>query len=207
MVGIKWGCFSVEKELPRKIRNDGKLVRMWDCVCVCGNHRALTHYEITRKKRFSCGCKAAEQSRKNATIHGDSHKRLHNIWSGMRARCYNINDYHFKWYGGRGITMCDSWRNDYVEFKSWAMKNGYDGNLSIDRIDNDGQYSPENCRWVTPTVQCNNTRRNHFIEIDGERRTITEWSNTSGIKQATIRKRLKLGWNNRDAVFCELQRK
>ena len=103
--------------------------------------------------------------------------------------------------------MCDSWRNDYVEFKSWAMKNGYDGNLSIDRIDNDGQYSPENCRWVTPTVQCNNTRRNHFIEIDGERRTITEWSNTSGIKQATIRKRLKLGWNNRDAVFCKLQRK
>lgn len=107
LTGYSFGEFKVLEEGEPKIRNDGHKVRQWKCLCSCGNIRYLSTQEIKTKKRKSCGCKHNEYRRKNATIHGDSHKRLHNIWSGMRARCYCETEYHYKWYGARGIKMDD----------------------------------------------------------------------------------------------------
>ena len=168
LTGQSSGEFKVLEEGKPKIRNDGHKVRQWKCLCSCGNIRYLSTQEIKTKKRKSCGCKHNEYRKKNATIHGDSHKRLHNIWSGMRARCYCETEYHYKWYGARGIKMDDKWRNDYCAFKKWALSAGYSPELSIDRIDNDGDYTPENCRWVDQKTQCNNKSNNHYVKAFGE---------------------------------------
>lgn len=195
----------VVKEVEPHIRANGKKVRKWLCRCDCGSYRTLNRQELITGKRKSCGCKKKEHQKASATIHGDSHSRIHNIWSGMRERCYTVTDPHYKWYGERGIFICDEWRNDYQAFKKWALENGYQDDLTIDRVDNDGPYSPENCRWVTSKRQSNNTRRNHFVDVDGERHTLAEWEEISGTQSATIRRRLKLGWKNRDAVFGKKQ--
>lgn len=206
LVGIQSGYFTVIGELPPRIRRNGKKVRVWDCVCVCGEHRALSRGEILKHKRKSCGCMASELSRRNNTVHGDSHTRLHNIWSGMRERCYTKTDHHYPGYGGRGIVICEEWRTSYPAFRDWSIANGYSEGLSIDRIDNDGPYSPENCRWTDQRTQCNNTRRNHIVAIGEDRKTISEWSRISGIASTTIRKRLRLGCPPEDAVFKRIAR-
>ena len=112
----------------------------------------------------------------------------------MRARCYCETEYHYKWYGARGIKMDDKWRNDYCAFKKWALGAGYSPELSIDRIDNDGDYTPDNCRWVDHKTQCNNTRRNHYTEAFGETLTMSQWADKTGIPYATIKRRIKRGW-------------
>lgn len=201
LIGQKFGYFTVVGFGETRERNNGKLVRTWDCVCVCGNHRYLTTHEVTTEKRKSCGCKQKEFRVKSATIHGDSHTRLHNTWSGMRARCYTKSDYHYKWYGERGIKMCDEWKDNYVAFKEWALQNGYDENLTIDRIDNDGNYCPENCRWVTMKVQSNNTRRNKFYEAFGEKHTLSEWADIKGASRELLKGRVKNGWDIERALI------
>lgn len=96
--------------------------------------------------------------------------------------------------------MCDSWKDSYEAFREWALANGYAEDLTIDRIDNDGNYCPENCRWVDMKTQTNNTRRNHFVTAYGQTKTLAQWSRETGIASTTIRRRLKLGWNPEDAV-------
>lgn len=198
--GYTFGYFTVVKEAPYKIRNNGQKVRMWECRCECGNVRYLNRREIVTEKRKSCGCKFNELQRLKATVHGDSHTRLHNIWSGMRERCYTKSDFHYKWYGERGIKMCDEWKDDYVTFKEWAVSNGYSEQLTIDRINVDGDYSPENCRWVTLKVNANNKRNNHRLNVLGGSWTLSELEDMTGINQETIRHRLRLGWSEIDAI-------
>ena len=207
LTGYTWDAFEVIREAEPHVRANGHKVRRWECRCSCGNVRYLSTQEVRTHKKRSCGCKRSEYLRMSATEHGDSHTRLHNIWSGMRARCYTTTDYHYPWYGGRGIQICEEWVDDYPAFKRWAMSHGYQANLSIDRIDNDGPYSPDNCRWVDQIVQCNNTRRNHKVEIAGEVKTITDWSRVSGIPQSTIRRRLLSGWSAEDAVYTPVRNK
>lgn len=108
-------------------------------------------------------------------------------------------------YGGRGIVVCDDWKNNFKAFYDWAMANGYNDGLSIDRIDNDKGYSSDNCRWVTMEIQSNNRRSNITVEYNGECRTLAEWSKTLGIKYATLRKRLEDGWSVEDAFHTPLR--
>lgn len=130
--------------------------------------------------------------------------KLYRVWSTMKERCYNPNHIKYKNYGARGITICDEWKNSFKAFRDWAYANGYEEGLSIDRIDNNKNYEPSNCRWATMTQQANNKSTNRLIEIDGETHTMTEWSRISGIKAQTIWARLvKYGYSNRDAVFAE----
>lgn len=204
--GYSFGCFTVIKEAPHHIRADGKKVRVWECRCVCGNTRLLNKQEIMSQKRKSCGCKHDEYARAQATVHGDSHKRLHNIWSGMRSRCYNQNEYHYRWYGERGIKMCDEWVDNYVAFKEWAVNNGYSDTLTIDRINVDGDYCPDNCRWVTMKAQCNNRTDNHRVSVFGGLYTLSQLEEKTGIKQETIRRRLKRGWSAEEAVTKSVRR-
>lgn len=205
LTGYAWDEFEVIREVEPHVRANGHKVRQWECRCSCGGVRYLSTQEVRTHKRRSCGCKKKEYHRTSATEHGDSHTRLHNIWSGMRARCYIATDYHYPWYGGRGIQMCEEWINDYPAFKRWAVANGYRSDLSIDRINNDGPYSPDNCRWVDQTVQSNNTRRNHRVEIAGEVKTLADWSRVSGISPSTVRRRLLRGWSAEAAVYTPVQ--
>jgi len=111
---------------------------------------------------------------------------MYQVWLHIRERCYNENDKSFANYGGRGIFVCDEWRSSYFNFKAWAINNGYKKGLEIDRIENNGGYCPENCRFVTRDVNANNKRNSRKIEIDGEFRSIRDWSEYSGIKAKTI---------------------
>jgi len=122
--------------------------------------------------------------------------RLYRIWSNMKQRCNNpLNPYYQK-YGGRGIDVCDEWQSDFPTFAKWAKDNGYTDDLTIDRIDVNKGYSPENCRFASMDIQANNTTRNHHIAFNGQTKTMSEWANEFGIKYSTLRSRINLlGWD------------
>lgn len=164
----------------------------WICQCDCGkisSHRSDGLLAGTIK---SCGCYKSEQDAirvaKNHK-HKQSGTRLYNIWLGMKARCYNSNDPVYANWGGRGITVCDEWKNDFACFYNWATENGYNDNLTIDRIDNDGNYTPNNCRWASPKQQARNRRSNINITIGNETKTLVEWCEIFKLPYQNIRGR------------------
>ena len=123
--------------------------------------------------------------------HGKTKTRLFNIWTGMKNRCYNPNKREFEKYGGRGITICEAWRTDFMAFYKWAIKNGYNDKLSIDRIDNDKEYSPENCRWADAETQTLNRSITKFIEIDGQKYTVPQLAKMFGINKDCLYSRAR----------------
>ena len=131
--------------------------------------------------------------------HGETKTRLHKIWGSMHERCEREKHLHFSDYGGRGISVCEEWK-EYIPFAAWARNNGYADNLTLDRINVNGNYEPTNCRWVTVKEQQNNRRNNRIIFYQGERYTLTQLSEKSGIKKTTLKERLNLGWSIEDAV-------
>ena len=139
--------------------------------------------------------KAREHCIKMNTTHGKSYTRLFRIYSSMKQRCYckSAKDYHN--YGLRGIRVCDEWKSDFMSFYNWAMSNGYSEELSIDRIDNNGDYEPSNCRWATVKEQARNRRTNKNTSINGITKTAIEWAEISGIKKETLMSRLRYGWS------------
>lgn len=127
--------------------------------------------------------------------HGKKNTRLYRIWLQMKNRCFNIRTNRYKDYGGRGITICDEWKNDFTKFYDWSILNGYQKNLTIDRINNDGNYEPSNCRWVTVKIQNRNSRSNHLITFDNETHTLIEWCEIKGLTKAALQNRLRYGWS------------
>ena len=125
--------------------------------------------------------------------HGESKTRLYNIWKGMKSRCNNPKCTNYPHYGARGIRVCEEWECDYLSFRAWAIGAGYDDTLSIDRIDPNGHYCPDNCRWSTHEVQDRNKTNNIFAEINGEKHTLSDWAEIAGIKKITIFKRYYRG--------------
>lgn len=126
------------------------------------------------------------------TIHGESGTKLNRKWKKMKERCYNTNCERYKNYGGRGITVCEEWQG-FIPFRDWALANGYEEGLSIDRINNDGNYEPSNCRWVTMAEQNRNTSRTVRITIDGVTKCASEWARIAGVHNSTIIKRYRKG--------------
>ena len=126
--------------------------------------------------------------------------RLYRIYNGMKSRCYNPRFPSYQHYGARGVRIYEEWLNDFSAFRSWALSHGYREDLTIDRIDNNGNYESDNCRWVTPYVQSNNTRRNRYITLYGETLTLKEWADRFGISEKTVRDRLKRGWDIETAL-------
>jgi hypothetical protein len=157
------------------------------CRCKCGVEKNVIGVHLLKGNSTSCGCYSAEQSKKRNTKHGQSKTRLFNIWQGMKNRCYLKSDKHYQWYGARGIRVCKEWQNNFETFWGWAVSNGYEKDKSIDRIDNNGNYEPSNCRWVDHKTQCRNRRSNLLINIDGQIKPLIEWCEIKGFNY-------KLAW-------------
>lgn len=136
--------------------------------------------------------------------HGEATTHLYKLWNQMRMRCINEKLIEYKNYGGRGITVCDEW-NDYQTFRDWAMNNGYEFGLTLDRINNDREYSPDNCRWATRSEQMCNTRRNRVITWNGETHIMKEWAELLNIPYDTLETRLRRGWSVERAFTQSVQ--
>lgn len=165
----------------------------WICQCDCGR---ITHPIVTNRllhgRTRSCGCLRGDFNKGRAT-HGLSRSPLYRTWRNMKNRCLNTWAERYKHYGGRGITVCDEWLHNFEAFYDWAIANGYADGLSLDRIDVNGNYCPENCRWADETIQANNKSNNLMVEINGEIKTFAEWSRITGIRYDTLCKRYRRG--------------
>lgn len=174
---------------------------LWLCKCECGKEKIVKGSDLTRGTTKSCGCLRDECVKNQAQMYpADVRiKRLRYIWHGMIRRCYDPRHNCYHRYGERGITVCDEWK-DYVVFARWSLANGYADDLSIDRINNDGNYEPDNCRWVTMKKQHNNTSRCKFFKIDGITKSMTEWAEEYGLDPGTVQTRISKGMNIVDAL-------
>ena len=158
----------------------------WECTCECGNSIITQAYLVRNGHTSSCGCLQRERASEASLVHGQSNSRLYRIYNGMKNRCYNQKQQNYENYGGRGITICEEWIKSFTSFEEWALSHGYADDLSIDRIDNNGDYSPENCRWVTRTEQNENTRRNHLVTIGSRTQPLSAWVRERGLNYHTV---------------------
>lgn len=166
--------------------------RYWECLCTCGNKIRLASLFLNSGHTKSCGCLRIESSRKSLTTHGKSNMPEYEVYITMKKRCYNKKHISYKDYGGRGITVCDKWLNSFTEFLS-DMGNRPGKHYSIDRINNNGNYTPTNCRWATKKEQNSNTRRNNWIEYNGEKMILADWARKIKIRQSRLGLLLRKG--------------
>lgn len=167
----------------------------WLCLCDCGNRHVVPGGKLLSGQSTSCGCYAIEMRSKNATVHGYTRRkkpRTLTIWNGMKARCLNPKSVSYSNYGARGIGICDEWLS-FKNFHEWAIANGYADNLQLDRIDNDGDYCPSNCRWVTRSENQKNTRRTRLITINGKTQCASDWIKELGVSKSTFYSDLRKG--------------
>lgn len=196
MTGLRFGRLTVLERAPQTKRSGIS----WVCRCDCGNIAVVHGTELRRGETKSCGCLHSETVSNQMRTHGHTiggRERLYGVWAAMITRTTNPNADNYAWYGGRGIKVCDEWR-DYASFREWAYNAGYDenaayGQCTLDRIDDDGDYSPGNCRWVPMLTQANNQRSNIRITVRGETHNLKEWANITGLNYTTLRRHNKLG--------------
>lgn len=178
------------------------------CQCECGNVKIVRPDSLLYGATKSCGCLKKEHDKINLAAnhsHKQSCTRLYDIWQGMKHRCYNKHNAKYHRYGGRGITVCDEWKNDFKAFYDWAVSNGYDEKLTIDRIDNDGNYQPNNCRWSTVKEQCNNRETNIKITIGNSTRSLQEWCDIFEVDYKKINARYhRNGFESIDRLFNDI---
>ena len=176
--------------------NDGTY---WNCICDCGKQTIVRATSLKYGSTKSCGCGSLKAAMKNIenhrnSGHGMSRTRINECWRNINRRCYKKNNARYINYGARGITVCDEWKNDFMSFYNWAMTNGYSDDLTIDRINNDGNYEPSNCRWATKKQQNNNTTRNIYISYKNETKTLAEWAEFFGLTYSTLKHRIERNW-------------
>lgn len=157
------------KELDPFIRANGRPRRVGLFKCSCGKETAKRLESVKSGKVKSCGCMKGKMISKAKIIHGKCNTDLYYVWHNMKVRCYNKNNYHYKWYGSRGISVCDDWRQDFQSFYKWAIAANWKKGLTIDRIDNNGNYEPSNCRFVTQKENVNNAREITKANTSGHR--------------------------------------
>lgn len=185
IIGKRFGKLIVKEFVGYKKKRP-----FYHVVCDCGNEKEVCYYELIRGQTRSCGCLHRKVLGDMARKHGESNTRLFKIWCGIKKRCFDKNSSRYSYYGGRGINMCSDWKNDFLTFKEWANSHGYTDELTIDRVDVNGNYCPENCRWATKEQQANNTRTNHYLEYKGVKRSMSEWCKILGLNYYKIRTRI-----------------
>ena len=213
MTGKQIDYLFVKGRAPDKIDpNTGRHRIAYWCDCACGTKDVYRTGESLRSSHgfHSCGCYSREIARINATTHGDTPKghlnRLYRIWSLMKDRCNNPATPAYKDYGARGISVCNEWY-DYLAFKDWALNNGYDKSLTLDRIDYDGNYLPDNCRWTTKAEQARNRRFCVKYTLNGETHILTDWARIYHINPGTIQYRIKAGWPVEKAITTPVSKR
>ena len=165
LTGQRFGRLVVIGRGADYLTSGGHKFARWRCKCDCGNIVLVKSVHLRNGITKSCGCISAELLEKRNRVHGMRYTKLYEVWKGMKSRCENPKHIGFKDYGGRGISVCEEWRDDFLQFYEWAVGHGYADGLTIDRIDNEKGYSPENCRWVTRAFQNAHKRNNHLIEF------------------------------------------
>ena len=141
------------------------------------------------------------------TKHGLRNTKLYKTWANIKSRCYNPNKDTFSYYGGKSVTMCDEWKENFLNFYNWSMEHGYQEGLTIDRINPKGDYEPSNCRWVTMKEQQNNKLNNHYIMYEGQKHTLMEWSEILDINYKALHKRIMyLNWNIEKAFTTPIRK-
>ena len=207
IIGKKFGRLTVKSYDHKEKRKNGEgYNHYYSCICDCGNECIVGRNQIKYGNTQSCGCIRSEQlaqrNKETGVLHGDSvkHKRLYHIYNGMKERCYSTQSKSYKYYGAKGITICEQWLNDWNSFKEWSLNNGYTDDLTIDRIDVNGIYEPNNCRWVDNKTQANNKTDNKYLTYKGETKTLAEWCDELKLPYHTIKARLnKLGMSVEEA--------
>jgi hypothetical protein len=185
LTGQRFGKLTV---ISRNKDNSKSGNARWNCLCDCGNTAIVIGSKLRSGYTKSCGC-----ARKSDVAQGYAGTRLYKIWRGMFRRCYKKDSDNYKYYGGRGITICKEWR-EFIVFRNWALSNGYADNLTIDRIDPNKKYSPNNCRWATIKEQQNNKTNNSYLEYKGKSFTYSQFADYLHVPYWTIVNQLKLGW-------------
>lgn len=174
------------------------------CKCDCGNKKDVYKYSLSSNKSLSCGCLAKEKLKKEKIKHGLVEHPLYNIWCDIKKRCYNLKYKQYKDYGGRGIIMHNEWKINFKCFYDWSIHNGYGKKLQIDRINNNGNYEPNNCRYITQLENANNKRNNCIVIYNNTRKTAAEWGRETGIRKESIARRVRKGFIGAEAIYGKL---
>lgn len=186
LTGQKFGKWTVLEFSHSKKRANGSGRTYWKCQCECGTIKIIEAYGLRKGQSKSCGCSKGEN-------HGLYKSKIYGVWCSLKNRCLVETATPYKNYGGRGIKVCNDWINSFLSFYKWAIQNGYKDGLTIDRIDVNGDYCPENCRWITNKEQQRNKRNNHLVYYRGETHCIAEWAEILGVSYDHIRYRVKRG--------------
>lgn len=194
LTGKTYNMLTVIKRLP----NDSSGATVWECQCECGRITKVRSNNLKNGNVKSCGCL---KHRSTSTTHNKSNTKLYGIWNAMRQRCYNPNYHAYKNYGGRGITICDDWVNSFNNFYNWAINNGYQEGLSIERINVDDNYYPNNCTWITLAQQAQNRRSCHMFCYNNKKQNLSQWCNELGLDYKLVHNRIfKLNWSFERAI-------
>lgn len=189
LIGQRFGKLTV----VARAENDKYGKARWVCKCDCGGTTISCGSSLRGGLSKSCGCIRNEKIKYVNYKHGGSNTRLFHRWMDIKHRCYNPKDKYYSIYGGRGIVVCEEWLNSFESFRDWAIQNGYTDDLTIDRINTNGNYEPSNCRWVSFREQANNTRRNRIVEYHGEKDTLTNMCRKLNVSPKIIYGRMKNG--------------
>ena len=190
----------------RRNRNAGwAVIEVLVRCSVCGTEKWVAYNNFKGGHYRSCGCKKLEYIGDSHRTHGEAHSRLYNIFYGMYDRCYREGCSNYRRYGARGIRICDEWLHNYDAFSTWAYANGYTEDLTIDRLDIDKGYSPENCRWATVLQQSRNTSRTRWVTMGDEAKSLSEWCEIYHIAQSVVHGRLRMGWEMERALVTPVK--
>ena len=201
LINQKFGKLLVVKKIG--VKNN---YIFWECLCDCGKTTIVSTSNLTSNRIKSCGCLKHESLMERNITHNQRHTKLYEVWKTMKQRCYNPNNRSYHNYGGRGISICDEWKNNFESFYIWSKNNGYKEELTIDRIDVNGNYDPCNCRWTTKLIQANNTRTNKYVTINNETKTVSEWCRFYNISNSAVYLRVKNGMSLLDALTTPSKR-
>lgn len=206
LTGQRFGRLIVISQEPSRKLDKGHSVSMWLCRCDCGNQKIIRSDSLRSGRTNSCGCLHKEQLLARTTRHGMTGSRLYITWQNMKDRCFNEKCSGYKDYGGRGISVCSEWKDSFENFYEWSLLNGYTDSLTIDRIDVNRNYEPQNCRWTTREAQNRNKRNNHYLTYNGITKTISEWAADIGMDYDTLHARIKYyGWTVEQALITPVR--